>query len=59
MMASWWGCFKVVSTLSDFCLAGNFDDLLDDVTGLVGISLLTDPSESLDDVYNESTENKE
>ena len=54
---SWWGCFKGVSSLSDLCLAGNVDDLLDDITGLVCIFLLPEPDDSTDDVSNESSEN--
>ena len=47
--ASWWGCFMGVSSLSDFCLAGNVDNLLDDVTGLVGFWLVPESYESSDD----------
>ena len=46
--ASWWGCFKGVSSLSDLCLAGNVDALLDDVTSLGSICLIPD-SDSLSD----------
>ena len=52
MKASWWGCFKGVSSLSDLCLAGNVDDLLNYITGLVGICLLTEKDDSKDDVSN-------
>ena len=51
--ASWWGCFKGVSSLSDLCLAGNVDDLLDDVTGFVGTCLVPESYESSDDVSKE------
>ena len=57
--ASWWGCFKGVSSLSDLCLAGNVDDLLYDVTGLVGFCLLPELYESSDDVSNNSSEDDE
>ena len=57
--ASWWGCFKGVSSLSDLCLAGNVDGLLEDVTGLVGFWLLTESDDSSDDVSNESYEDDE
>ena len=56
---SWWGCFKGVSSLSEFCLAGNVDDLLDDVTGLVGFYLVSESDESSDNVSNESSEDDE
>ena len=35
------------------------DDLLDGVTGLVGICLLPEPDDSTDDVSNESSEDKD
>ena len=38
--ASWWGCFEGVSSLSGLRLAGNVDDLLNDVTGLSGFFLV-------------------
>ena len=56
MKAPWWGCFKGVYSLSDLCLAGNVDDLIYDITGLVGICLLPEPHDSTDDVSNESSE---
>ena len=56
---SWWDCFKGVSLLSDLCLARNVDDLLDDVTGLVGFSLVPEWDESSDNVVNESFEDDE
>ena len=57
--ASWWGCFKGVSSLSDLCSAGNVDDLLDDVTGLVGFCLVTESDKSSDNVSNESSQDNE
>ena len=56
---SWWGCFKGVSSLSDLCLAGNVNDLLVEIIGLVGICLLPEPDDSTDDVSNESSEDKD
>ena len=53
---SGWGCFKGVSSISDMCLGGNVDDLLDDVTGLVGSCLLPEPDDSSWDVSNQSSE---
>ena len=44
--ASWLGCFKGVSSLSDLCLAVNVNDLLDYITGLVGIYLLPGSDDS-------------
>ena len=41
------------------CLAVNVDDLLDDVTGLVGFCLVLESDESPDDVSNESSEDDE
>ena len=54
--ASWWGCFKSVSSISDLRLTGNVDDLLDDVTGLVGSYLVPKSDESSGDVSNDSSE---
>ena len=51
--------FKGVSSLSDLCLAGNLDDLLYDITGLVVICLLPEPYDSTDDDYNESSEDED
>ena len=45
--------FKGVSSLSHLCLYGNVDDLLYDVTGLVGFCLAPESDESSDDVSNE------
>ena len=45
--------------LSDLCSAGNLDDLLDDVTGLVGFCLIPESYESSRDVYNESSKDDE
>ena len=56
---SWWGCFKGIYSLSDFCLAVNVDDLLDDVTGLVDFFPVTESYESSDDVSKESSEDNE
>ena len=56
---SWWGCFMCVSSLSDLCLAGNVDDLLDDVTGLVDFCLVTASDDSSNDVSDESSEDNE
>ena len=55
----WWGFFKAVYLLSHSCLAGNVDDLLDDVTGLVGICLVPEWDDSSDVVFNESYEDIE
>ena len=55
---SWWGCFKGVSLLCNLCLAGNVDDLLDKVTGLVGVCLRPESYYSTDDVSSESYEDK-
>ena len=52
--ASWWGCFKGISSISDLCLDGNLDDLLDDVTSLVGFCFVTESDDSSDNVSNES-----
>ena len=41
----WWGCFTGVSSLSDFFLAGNVEDFLDGVTGLVDVCLVPDSDE--------------
>ena len=57
--ASWWNCSKGVYSLSDLCLAGNVDDLLYDVTGLIGFCLVPESDESSDDVFNESYEDDE
>ena len=54
----WWGCFNGFYSLSDLCIAINVDDLLDEVTGLVSICLLLEPNDSLDDVFNEASEDK-
>ena len=35
------------------------DDLLDDITGLVGICLLPEPYDSIDDVSNELSEDED
>ena len=35
------------------------DDLLDDITGLVGICLLPEPDDSSDNVSNDSSEDKD
>ena len=51
--ASGLGCFKGVSSLLDFRLAGNIDDLLDVVTSLVGFGLVPESDGSSDDVSNE------
>ena len=59
LKASWWGCFKGVSLLSDICLAKNVDDILDDINGLVGIFLLPESDESSDDIFNKSSEDKD
>ena len=59
MKAYWWRCFKGVSSLSDLCLAWNVDDLLDDVTGLVGFFLVPESDESYKDVSNESSNDYE
>ena len=56
---SWWVCFKGVSSLSDSCLSGNVDDLLYDVTVLVGFCLVPEWNHSSDDVSNESSEDDE
>ena len=40
-------------------LAGNVDDLLDDVTSLVSICLVPESDESPDNVSNESSEDDE
>ena len=45
-----------VSSLSYLRLAGNVDDLLDDVTGLVGFCLVPELDESSDDISDESYE---
>ena len=55
----WWVSFKGVSSLSDLCLAGNVDDLLYEVTGLVGFCLVLESDESSDDVSNDSSEENE
>ena len=47
--------FKCVSSLSNLCLARNVDDLLYELTGLVGFFLLPESDESSDDVSNESS----
>ena len=57
--ASWWGCFKGVYSLSGFHLARNVDDLLDDVTGLVGFCFVPESDDSSDDVSCESYEDNE
>ena len=59
MNASLRGSFKGVSTLSYFCLSRNVDDLLDEVTGLVGLSLLPESDESSNDVSKESSEDED
>ena len=52
-------CFKGVSSLSDPCLAGNVDDLLDDVTGLVVFFLVPESDDSSDYVSNDSSDDDE
>ena len=59
MEASWWGCFKGVSSLSDLCLSKNVDVLLDEVTVLVGFCLLPESDESSDDVSDKSSDDDE
>ena len=54
-----WIIKKGVSSLSDLCLTGNMDDLLDDTTGLVSTCLLHEPDDSPDDVSNESSEDED
>ena len=49
---------KGVYLLSDLCLAGNVDGLLDDITGLIGIYLLPEPEDSTDNVSNQSSEDE-
>ena len=56
---SWRSCFKGISLLSDLCLARNLDDLLDEITGLFGISLLIEPDDSTYNVSNESYEEED
>ena len=55
MKDSWWGCFNGVYLLFELCSAENVDDLLDDITGLVGIWLLPDLDDSTEDVSYESS----
>ena len=57
--ASWWGCFKGISSLSYLFLAGNVDNLLYDITGLVCIFLVPESDESSDHVYNNSYEDED
>ena len=57
--ASWWGCFKGVSSLADLCLSGNVDDLLDYITSSVRICLLPESNDSSNDVSNESSEDND
>ena len=45
--------FKGVSSLSDLCSSGNVDALLDDVTGLDGISFITGLGSSSDEIIIE------
>ena len=45
--------------LSDLCSAGNLDDLLDDVTGLVGFCLVPESDELSDNDSKESSEDDE
>ena len=59
MKASWWGCFKGVSSLSDLCITENVDDLLYDFTGLIGFCLVPESDGSSDDISNESYEEDE
>ena len=59
MKVSWWGCFKSVSSLSYLRLAGNVDDLLDVLTGLVGFCLVPESDESSGDVSNDSSKDDE
>ena len=51
--------FNGVSSLPHFCLDGNVDDLLDDVTGLVGFCLVPESDELSENVSNESFEDDE
>ena len=46
----WWDFTKGVSSLSDLCSSWNVDVLLDDITGLNGISLLPDFYSSSDEI---------
>ena len=59
MKAFWWGRFKGFYSISDSCLAWNLDDLLDNVTGSVGIRLAPKSDESSNDFSNESSEDDE
>ena len=57
--ASWWDCFKGVSSLYHLCIAKNTDYLLNDITGLVGILLLPETDDSTDNGFNESYEDED
>ena len=57
--AYWWVYFKSVSSLSDLHLAKNVDDLLHDITGLVGFCLVLELYESSNNVSDESSEDNE
>ena len=46
----WWVFFKGVYSLSYLCSAGNVDALLDEATGLDGISLLPESDSSSDEI---------
>ena len=52
--AYWWVYFKSVSSLSDLHLAKNVDDLLHDITGLVGFCLIPESDDLSDDVFDKS-----
>ena len=57
--ASWWGCFKGVSSLLGLRLAVNVDDLLDDVIGLFYSFLVPESDESSYYVSDELYEDDE
>ena len=48
-----------VSSLSHLCITKNVDDLLYEITGLVGICLLPEPDDLTDNVSNESSEDED
>ena len=50
---------RVFSSLSYLRLAGNVDDLLDDITGLVDFCLVPESDQSSDDIYHNSSEDDE
>ena len=56
VQAFWWGCFKGVSSLSNMFLARHIDNVLEDITGLVGICLLSEPDYSWEYISNEKSE---